>query len=411
MPVRPASARLPQWDLFMDRIYRVIRPGEPALQVVSCACGETGEAKDLGWTGQRCAACHDRREEGQPHPDDGTPVVFPGPTAGLHLAFSPDGGALVVSSCGQFTRMLDISSGAVRVLCDLESEEGSQEVGHGPFAFAPDGRWVTGGYPGEYAYHCWEIGSADDPRFGGLSILPRGIAEFGFDHLRAIAFSPDGRFVASCSENGEFEVRGYSGREFSPIIDDGESESCSAFTFSPDSGTMALSLLSGTLVFRDTRSWKRLPLRSPQLRPWEEAILLRYTSDACLVILTTIGRAPTIRPTLYLRRTSSLHLWDLAAGKRTHTTDFPVGVHVGTLSPDGRYLAYLTYGPRCEIHFWDIEAWRSAGRLAWDPEDALNDLAFSPRGPMLATISAGGVVKLWPWRLLLQLPDSDGSES
>jgi hypothetical protein len=39
-----------------------------AAWVVACECGEVGSATELGWMGARCAACHDRAEEGEPRP-------------------------------------------------------------------------------------------------------------------------------------------------------------------------------------------------------------------------------------------------------------------------------------------------------------------------------------------------------
>jgi hypothetical protein len=54
-----------------------------------------------------------------------------------------------------------------------------------------------------------------------------------------------------------------------------------------------------------------------------------------------------------------------------------------------------------EVVFWDVAAWRGAGALEWDSEDAITALAFAPDGETLVTGSQGGAVKLWPWRRLL----------
>jgi hypothetical protein len=54
------------------------------------------------------------------------------------------------------------------------------------------------------------------------------------------------------------------------------------------------------------------------------------------------------------------------------------------------------------VTIWDVDVWQVAGRLEWNTEDDLRELAFSPDGQTLAIGSGSGVVKLVPWRLLLE---------
>jgi hypothetical protein len=73
------------------------------------------------------------------------------------------------------------------------------------------------------------------------------------------------------------------------------------------------------------------------------------------------------------------------------------------LSIDGRYFAYTALNERQpgEVGFFDIAEWAEVGRVTWEPEGDIVDLAFSPDGQTLVTISQAGVVKLLPWRTLL----------
>jgi WD40 repeat protein len=98
-------------------------------------------------------------------------------------------------------------------------------------------------------------------------------------------------------------------------------------------------------------------------------------------------------------------LWDLAWRKQKRSLQLPV-LSAAALSPDGRYLAWVSHDPKhspAAIDFHDLEKWEPAGSVEWDLEDDVRDLAFSPDGQTLATGSWEGVVKLIPWRLLLGL--------
>ena len=57
--------------------------------------------------------------------------------------------------------------------------------------------------------------------------------------------------------------------------------------------------------------------------------------------------------------------------------------------------------PLLEVVFWEVPTGREVAVLEWDPNAVVTDVAFSPDNEMLATAQRGGIIKLWPWRRLL----------
>jgi hypothetical protein len=140
--------------------------------------------------------------------------------------------------------------------------------------------------------------------------------------------------------------------------------------------------------------------RETHSKPVEDALFLHYAPRNRLVVLTG-----SQDPERALRDGYQLRIHDLDARYRETATHFPFVMSAVAASEDGRHLAWITHDERHspgEITLWDVERWQEAGRLEWDPEDPLRDLAFSPDGHTLVTGSSAGVVKFWPWRLLLE---------
>jgi hypothetical protein len=92
------NLRPPVWHVHPERVFRVTRPGQESTWLASCACGATGEPTSLAWMGLHCGPCHDRAEEGSPHPDEKTPALFTLRQRVHGVKFTPDGRHLAISS-------------------------------------------------------------------------------------------------------------------------------------------------------------------------------------------------------------------------------------------------------------------------------------------------------------------------
>jgi hypothetical protein len=379
----------PLWHVFPDRVYRVDKPGQESRWLVSCACGETGVPQQLGWMGQRCAACHDRREEGQPHPDDDRPVTFAEPERGHVVAIAPDGQSLAVSSGCKYLRLVRLRDGARQVLSERD-DDGSfpQDRAWQPLAFSPDGRWLAGWDQGFLTINFWDLHRPEaEPESTALRLG---------EVLTHLAFSPDGRFFARCNDRGNFDLSLAEGGWFEPekgTVPD----SAQLFAFRPDGKQLAVAWGDGVELY-DTESWGRPRSRKCPKDAGEHWLFMQYSPHGKRLVLLSGESSPVPR----LRQ---LYLLPLEGRKKARTARLPEGLSRAALSPDGRCLgcvASTREGLRGEVFLWDVENWQEAGRLRGDLVDGLRDLAFSPDGQKLATISRGGVVKLWPWRLLLQ---------
>lgn len=379
--------RPPLWHVFGERVYRVTKPGQPPRWVVSCACGETGEPRSLAWMGLRCGPCHDRREDGEVD-DEVTPTILKEYGTGYAVAFAPDGMSLATSSFGRTIKLHDLRDGEHRMLYSDEATDPREELR--PLCFSPDGRFLAVGDTPEWQVRIWDLDHDD-------SAIEEWLPGDGTDGaVSGLAFSPDSRLLAACTTVDEPIIWARDGRQFEGVWR--PAGNYSALAFSPAGGTLALWCADGVL-FYTVPAWD--PIGGISFTQDEaEVYLLQYTPDGKRLVCVTESAF-----SLSGASTCRLHLRELETDAEPRTTTVPARTRAAALSPDGRYFASIVHDDLHspgEILFWDLLQWSEAGRLEWNPEDALNDLAFSPDGHTLATISAAGVVKLWPWRLLLE---------
>src|SRR5438067_1238834 len=89
--------------------------------LAACPCGVAGKPEAIGWVGDRCAACHDRREEGLGDPAAAarrlaTPVTFSVYDVGS-VAFSDDGRKLAAATISpQVLAVWGLATGQLRQL-------------------------------------------------------------------------------------------------------------------------------------------------------------------------------------------------------------------------------------------------------------------------------------------------------
>jgi WD40 repeat protein len=296
-------------------------------------------------------------------------LVHEGPMTSI--AWSPDGQHLV-SAC---------QDGTVRVWNALTGEplgrlEGKavniQEV-----AFSPDGRSVAGSsfrfqvqggrpvYLGQVK--AWNLSTRKE-MFS---------AEGHTDRVLSLAFSPDGQYLASGSEDRTIRIwTAATGQKVHTLR--GHTELVRRIAFHPDGRRLASAAWDGTV-----RVW--------EVPDGQEVMTLRGHSGP----VNGIAFSPDGTRLASAGADQTVRVWDATTSPEATTLhgDLPVlSAHAIAFSPNGRQFASL--GEPRTVKVWDIAAgldvflWRGQQELA-------RGIAFSPDGKRLATAFADNTVKVW----------------
>jgi DNA-binding beta-propeller fold protein YncE len=186
--------------------------------------------------------------------------------------------------------------------------------------------------------------------------------------LNNIAFSPDGRLLASSEAIWDVETR--------QIVHLFEQSLCAAIDFSPDGSTLAIANSDGPIMLWDVASWQ--VVRTLDERNLSHSI--EYSPDGTQL---AVHREPN----------AMVKLWDVASGQLLRT--FPQieenYIHGVAFSPDGQFLASAG-ADRGTTLVWDVATGQVVhtlqGNSCWD-------VTFSPDGSLLTTSGCDSTVMLW----------------
>jgi WD40 repeat protein len=190
-------------------------------------------------------------------------------------------------------------------------------------------------------------------------------------HLTAVAFSPDGRFLAAGDLDGSIAVWRLPSLQPEARIRL-EEGALNVLSFSPDSRLLAVA--GRSLRLWSTTGWTPLLSLGPPGAGYGTA---RFSPSGS--VLATVNVAERIE------------LWDVASGKRVRTLCCMALYGDLAFSPDGAVLAAGGHWPR----LWDLAAGHEILRLVQTREPAFGAIAFSPDGRALATGSQDGTARLW----------------
>ncbi|KAF4510681.1 hypothetical protein G6O67_002556 [Ophiocordyceps sinensis] len=205
--------------------------------------------------------------------------------------------------------------------------------------------------------------------------------------IDSLAFSPDGKLVASGSADGIVRLwNAVRSRVQETPGDDSSSTRIFHMALSPDGRTVALD--------REANTMRILTAAATTIELWDmsKGVLLQ----------TLEGHSKTIQAVVFPPETGRLlstsedatRLWDLTTGTYLETLD-PNLINAAAFSPDGKLVALASYDN--SIGLWDAAA-TTILRVLNGHSTLSGTLEFSPNSQLLASApsrESGGTIKLW----------------
>ncbi|HKQ73581.1 MAG TPA: hypothetical protein VJ810_07645 [Blastocatellia bacterium] len=234
----------------------------------------------------------------------------------------------------------------------------------GLVAFSPDGRTLAS-VSIDRTVKLWDLANRQE-------LIP--LAGHN-DSVYSVRFSPDGRMLASASRDRTVKLWDLASRQELTTLA-GHKDSVYSVAFSPDGRTLASASKDRVVKLWDVASR-------------QEIKTLAGHKDS----VSSVAFSPDGRMLASASLDFTVKLWDMASRQEINTlAGHTFNVRSVAFSPDGRTLASAGYDHTVKL--WDLVSRQEISTLAGH-KSSVRSIVFSPDGRMLASASKDWTVKLW----------------
>jgi len=298
------------------------------------------------------------------------------------VAFSPDGKILATASDDGTARLWNVSTHQ-QIGAPMTADNQSVNA----VAFSPDGK-ILATASDDGTARLWNVSthqqigapmtadnqSVNAVAFGSVTL---------FGSVNAVAFSPDGKMLATASDDGTARLWDVNTHQQVGAPMTANRSFVNAVAFSPDGKMLATASDDGTARLWDVAT--RRQVGASMTVNGKSVVAVAFSPDGKTLATAVENNAGT-------------WLWDVATQQQVESLFFSnTAVLAVAFSPDGKTLATgsANYSGAGMARLWNVGTQQQVGTPMTAGKSVVAAVAFNPDGKILATGSQDGTARLW----------------